>query len=695
MNIDVTQFHQVFFEESLEGLDIMESILLQMESGKSEDDEDINAVFRVAHSIKGGAGTFGFAEISEFTHVQETLLDEIRSGNRHMTAQIVSLLLSAVDTLREMIAICQTKDEIPTGMGQEIVDSLKNILEDEQDEGKSVQASSDALGEPSGAGINTWVIKFTPHKDMLRTGNDPVRMISALAEMGDIDIVADAKNVPVLTDIDPESSYLSWVITLISPCTESDITEIFEWVEDECGLEIKKVEVIAAAKENADQDTTAPVMQEAQVVENAIIPVDRRAQRERRESDDRRNVDPGRRQSDGGVASSIRVGTDKIDELINMVGELVITQSMLGVLGEDFNMSKVERLQDGLTELERHTRQLQESIMRIRMVPINFVFSRFPRMVHDLSIKLDKKIDLRISGENTELDKTVVEQIGDPLTHLVRNSVDHGIETSEERLKLGKPEKGEVHLNAYHKGGSIVIEISDDGAGLNTAKILQKAIEKGLVGPDEELSESRIHELIFNPGFSTVDEVSDLSGRGVGMDVVRKNIIRLGGNIEIKSKEGQGSIFRISLPLTLAILDGQIISVGSEKYVVPIASIIESIQVKPDMVNKVSGKGEVFELRGEYVPILRMHELFGVEGDYIKDLENGILVVVEGDGKKCGLFVDLLLGQQQIVIKSLETNFVRIQGLSGATIFGDGSVALILDIPGVVRQAIENQRENS
>lgn len=687
MNIDVTQFHQVFFEESLEGLDTMESILLQMESGNDdEDDEDINAIFRVAHSIKGGAGTFGFAEISEFTHVQETLLDEVRSGNRQMTDKIVSLLLSAVDTVREMISICQAKDDIPKGMGQEIVDSFNSILENESEEEQSKEkVMADSAGDATEVGKSTWLIKFRPYKDMLRTGNDPVRMINALAEMGEIDVVVSTKDVPVLADIDPEASYLSWVITLTSECAESDINEIFEWVDDECDLEISQVQVVSETKDETEQ-----------AIENEIIPVDRRAGVDRRENLDRREKGIGRRQSDGGAGtSSIRVGTDKIDELINMVGELVITQSMLGVLGEDFNMGKVERLQDGLTELERHTRQLQESIMRIRMVPINFVFSRFPRMVHDLSIKLEKKIDLKISGETTELDKTVVEQIGDPLTHLVRNSVDHGIEIPEERLKAGKPECGEVHLNAYHKGGSIVIEISDDGAGLNTERILQKAIEKGIAEEGDDLSEERIQELIFHPGFSTADEVSDLSGRGVGMDVVRKNIIRLGGSIEIKSKQGQGSIFRISLPLTLAILDGQIISVGSEKYVVPIASIIESIQVKPDIVNKVSGKGEVFELRGEYVPILRMHEFFGIEGDFAQDLENGILVVVEGDGKKCGLFVDQLLGQQQIVIKSLETNFVRIQGLSGATIFGDGSVALILDIPGMVRQAIEKQMESA
>ncbi|THB66012.1 MAG: chemotaxis protein CheA [Gammaproteobacteria bacterium] len=683
MGINLEQFHQVFFEEALEGLDSMESSMLAMEEG-CDDSEEINAVFRVIHSIKGGAGTFGFAHIADFTHVVETLLDQVRSGEREITKEIIALLLKTVDCVREMVETSQSGGDADPDLGKDIIERLNQILnKSTSSEAKESLKQESAEAEFAGIG---WQISFVPHKQMLQTGNDPVRMFQALSELGEISTSVDITELPNLHSLQPEESYLKWKITIKSGCREESIREIFEWVEDECDLEIKPL--------NNEEQQEQSEIQEAENKE--LVRVERRndPENDRRKDDDRRKTNYGRRKSDSaGGTSSIRVGTDKIDELINMVGELVITQSMLGVLGDGFDMSKLEDLQDGLTELERHTRQLQESIMRIRMVPINFVFSRFPRMVHDLSEKLGKKIDLRISGETTELDKTVVEQIGDPLTHLVRNSVDHGIEMPEERSASGKPEMGEVHLNAYHKGGSIIIEISDDGAGLNCEKIRNKAISAGIISENDELSEERIHELIFHPGFSTADVVSDISGRGVGMDVVRKNIVRLGGNIEIKSKQGHGSIFRISLPLTLAILDGQIISVGKEKYIVPIASIIESIQVKPDMVNKVSGKGEVFELRGEYLPIVRMHEFFEVEEGYIDELEKGILVVVEGDGRKCGLFVDLLLGQQQIVIKSLETNFVRIQGLSGATIFGDGSVALILDIPGMVRQATERHIE--
>jgi two-component system chemotaxis sensor kinase CheA len=340
-----------------------------------------------------------------------------------------------------------------------------------------------------------------------------------------------------------------------------------------------------------------------------------------------------------------------------------------------------------LSQLERHTRELQESVMQVRMLPISFTFSRFPRLVHDLSSKLGKKIELKMSGENTEVDKTVIEKIGDPLVHLVRNSLDHGIEMPEERLAAGKPETGLVQLNAYHKGGNIVIEIRDDGSGLDRDRIESKAIDKGLIETDHKLSDKQIYELIFRAGFSTAEAVSDVSGRGVGMDVVRKNIHELGGHIEIESQPGKGSAIIIRLPLTLAILDGQTISVGAETYIVPLVSIIESIQIREHQINRVAGRGESFKLRDEYLPILRLHELFGIQNPKVTRIEEGLLMVVEGDGRRCGLFVDDLLGQQQVVIKSLEANYQRVEGISGATILGDGSVSLILDIPSLIRLA--------
>ena len=386
----------------------------------------------------------------------------------------------------------------------------------------------------------------------------------------------------------------------------------------------------------------------------------------------------------GSGETSIRVSIDKVDELINTVGELVITQSMLGQFGEveQLTNAHLEKLRDGLAQLERNTRELQESVMRIRMLPISFTFQRFPRLVHDLSTQLGKKVQLKMSGEQTELDKTVMEKIGDPLVHLVRNSMDHGIETPDKRIAAGKPATGVVHLNAYHQGGNIVIEISDDGGGLDKDKILAKARASGLLGQEDVLTDEQIYDLIFQPGFSTADKVSDVSGRGVGMDVVRRNIRSLGGMVDIKSKPGLGSTFTIRLPLTLAILDGQLIRVGGEIYIVPLVSIIESVQIYRDKVNVISGKGEVYKLRADYIPIVRLYHIFDLEPD-AKTLDKGLLVVVEAEGSKVALLVDELLAQQQVVIKSLETNFKKVEGLSGATILGDGTVALILDITGL------------
>lgn len=377
-----------------------------------------------------------------------------------------------------------------------------------------------------------------------------------------------------------------------------------------------------------------------------------------------------------------------------MVGELVITQSMLSQVGDNFTEDMLPQLIDGLAQLERNTREMQEGVMRIRMLPISFAFNRFPRLVHDLTDKSGKQVDLKLTGEQTELDKTVMEKIGDPLVHLVRNSLDHGLETPEVRLAAGKCEAGTLKLNAYHQGGNIVIEIEDDGAGLDEDKIFNKAVEKGLVNKTDNLSPEKIHELIFMPGFSTADVVSDISGRGVGMDVVRKNIHSLGGSVEIASKQGSGTKFTILLPLTLAIMDGQTIRVANENYILPLVSIVESIEIKTTDIKQVSGKGELYKLREDYVPVIRLYDVFNIE-PLITDLEEGLLVVVEGDGQKVGLFIDDLLGQQQVVIKSLETNYRKVVGLSGATILGDGTVALILDVPGLISLYREPSSGNS
>jgi two-component system chemotaxis sensor kinase CheA len=682
MSIDMAQFHQVFFEESFEGLDVMESGLLNMDPGVVNAD-DINGIFRAAHSIKGGSGTFGFSDVADFTHVMETLLDEMRDGRRPVTAEAVDVLLRSVDVLREMLTATQQGAAVDAQRVQTQQGELERVLSQRGESPTPAPAPAERP-QPDAAKLEPigWHIVFRPLPHLMRTGNDPLRIIQELAELGELKVVADMSALPPLAEIDPEECYLSWDLRLSGAVSRAQVGEIFDWVEDDCDLVIMEIypegaEAAFIAANSAPPPpapsaaTTAPATAPAAVgAAEKAMPAGKPA---------------AKAAASGG--GSIRVDTNKIDTLINMVGELVITQSMLGLLGEEFEMNKLERLREGLAQLERHTRELQESVMQIRMLPISFSFSRFPRLVHDLSLKLNKKIELRMTGESTEVDKTVIEKIGDPLVHLVRNSLDHGIEMPEERLAAGKSETGEVQLNAFHKGGSIVIEIRDDGRGLNKDKLLSKAIERGLVPLDNNLSDKQIYELIFAPGFSTADQVSDVSGRGVGMDVVRRNINELGGSIEIESYPGKGSAIIIRLPLTLAILDGQTISVGEETYIVPLVSIVESIQISEEVINRVAGRGETFKLRDEYLPIVRLHDVFGIRHPKAQRLQEGLLVVVEGDGRRCGLFVDDLLGQQQVVIKSLEANYRKVDGISGATILGDGSVALILDIPGLMRLA--------
>lgn len=616
----------------------------------------------------------------------ETLLDEMRDGRRPVTGEALEVLLRSVDVLREMLTAVSGGGALDGALVLSQQRELEEILN-----GKNPAATADdgidVCTEPAGPAVDGWHVVFRPLPNMMRTGNDLLRIIRELAELGELEVKGDISLLPGFENFDPEECHLSWDLRLRTAVERAEIEEIFSWVEDECELAIMPLPVDGPATfPDVDQgmessDVTPP--QSASFKATPPSP-ERRAGSDRRQSDRRVKE---RRTAGTAPANSIRVDTKKIDSLINIVGELVITQSMLSMLGENFRIEMLERLRAGLGQMERHTRELQESVMQIRMLPISFTFSRFPRMVHDLSVQMGKKIELKLTGENTELDKTVIEKIGDPLVHLVRNSLDHGIETPAERIAVGKPEIGTVELNACHKGGGIVIEIRDDGRGLDPDRILAKAIEKGIVKAEDRLSEQQIYELIFQAGFSMAERVSDISGRGVGMDVVRRNINELGGSIEIESQLGRGSAIIIRLPLTLAILDGQTIAVGSEVYIIPLISIIESIQVQPEMVNLVAGRGEIFKLREEYLPIIRLHEVFCIEGARATGPTEGLLVVVEGEGRRCGILVDELIGQQQVVIKSLEANYERVDGISGATILGDGSVALILDIPGIMRLA--------
>jgi two-component system chemotaxis sensor kinase CheA len=657
INIDMSQFHEVFFEECAEGIEIMEAGLLNLTD--QSDPEVINTIFRAAHSIKGGGGTFGFGEISDFTHGLETILDEMRNARLGVNSEVVQLLLTSVDCLREMVQCCKSGDP----QNEEIISDLKiKMAECAQTAGQNVPEQAAAIpdNETGIASIASWYISFNPHENLFYTGNDPFRLIKELHTLGDLKININCERLPDFSEMDAQDCYLGWEMELKGNILEEQIDEVFAWVEGYCELDIRSSENRRASEE-----------------------YDRREQ-ERREEQPK----DGRRKGDKSVSvgqesTSIRVGIDKVDGLVNLVGELVITQSILSQVCIDLGVDQMEKLSDSLDQLERNTRDLQEQTMSIRMLPIDFAFQRLPRMVHDLSRTLGKKIDLKFSGESTELDKTVLEKIGDPLMHLVRNALDHGIELPGERIKAGKSETGLISISAYHQGGNIIIEILDDGAGLNTEKILNKAIERGVVAPGEELTDVQIQHLVFSAGFSTADVVTDVSGRGVGMDVVKRNMADLGGMVDVTSQSGKGSKFTIRLPLTVAILEGQMVRVSDQIYILPLLSIVESVQINSEQINVVAGESELYHYRDEYIPVVRLHELFGIQRQ--ENDESRLLVVIDVGGSRIGLLVNDVVGQQQVVIKSLKKNFRDIPGVAGATVLGDGSIALIIDAQGIVQ----------
>ncbi len=626
----------------------MEAELLEMErlllrsNGRPVDfdPERLNHIFRAAHSIKGGSGTFGFNQIAEFSHGLESLLDEARSGRRTIDAEIASLLLRAVDCLRGLIDAARRDAPIPAS-----TEALRAELERAQ----TTPSRSATRAEPARTAEGGWRVRFRPHDRFFHSGNDPLRILRALAELGGITVSADLSRVPDWSAFDAVQSYLGWEIALPKSVSRESIDEVFAWVIGDCDLDI---EALATAE-------AAPLVS---------VPLDIPAK------------------VDDKSASSIRVATAKVDGLVDIVGELVITETMLSQLVEGFVPERLSRLQAGIAQLERHTRDLQDAVLGIRMLPIGFVFGRLPRLARDIAATLGKRVELEISGERTELDKTIIERVSDPLIHLVRNSIDHGIEPSDERVKAGKPAHGTIRLTAYHKAGSVVIEAEDDGRGLNRERILKKARERGLVPPEVHLDSAQIDELIFLPGFSTAETVNDVSGRGVGLDVVRNNIRSLGGGVEVTSTAGKGTRFSIRLPLTLAIVDGMSLKVGPEVYILPLAWIAETLRLQPDRVSQPAGGPEIVAVRGDYLPLLRLDRLFNVRARATA-LNEGIVVIVEADGKRAGLFVDELLDQQQVVLKSLEPHCQRLEGISAATILGDGTVALILDAGSLVRQA--------
>ena len=667
MSIDITQFYQVFFEEAAEHLSTMESLLLALDVGDPSMD-DLNAIFRSAHSIKGGSGTFGFNDMTEVTHVLENLLDRLRKQEMKLTDEMVNVFLEAGDVIHMQLDAHRGEGEVDAAQVKSVCEKLERLT---SDIGGAKPANVPVTSIPASAAAETAYGLFEDEPAATQSAEEsaygffdaePAQKSSGDDAYGFFD---DATfDAPAKVD---EQAYGFF--------TEEPAAAAPVVVADQSfGLFVDEPTQLPSTPQQAQQETQqgygffqkiTPVAQESAPVAKEVV----EAEAPRRRASDR---------AAPAADTSIRVNVEKVDQLINLVGELVITQAMLTESASTVDSGLYEKLQSGLHQLERNTRDLQEVIMSVRMLPISFVFSRFPRVVRDLAGKLGKQVELKTLGEGTELDKGLIEKIADPLTHLVRNSLDHGIESPERRLAAGKPEKGTITLKASHQGGNIVIEVADDGGGLNRAKILGKARERGLAMRDD-MTDAEVWMLIFEAGFSTAEVITDVSGRGVGMDVVKRNIGAMGGRVEIDSVEGHGTRILIRLPLTLAILDGLSVAVGEQTYIIPLGYIIESLLMSDDDLRTVSGGGHMVHVRGEYLPLMALHEVFNVPNASVKK-DARIVVIVEAEGKKIAVLVDELLGQHQVVIKSLESNFRKLPGISGATIMGDGKVALILDV---------------
>ncbi len=657
-DLDLQQVNAMFLEECAENVDILERGLLQMGEGAADADL-LNEVFRAAHSIKGGGATFGFMELSELTHHMETLLDEMRSGNREVADGDVELLLNSVDIVRAILESGgQTDHPDRAAMEAQLVAAVGA-------EPEKAQPKEPAIAEKK---QHRWSVTFKPQPELMVRGNDPLLLVRELSRLGQMSISLDQGLIPAWEDYDCSQCLLGFTAELTTEADSDAIEEIFEWVELDCELRIEALEGVESDTPSVVEDVSEPVSLDAvappseQAAPAAAKPAETTAP----------NADKA---PPAAESASIRIATDKIDQMINLVGELVITQSMLNRLGSSEEPSDPQEMRGRLAELERNTRELQESVMRVRMLPMSTGFSRLPRLVRDLSRKLDKQVELVVEGGGTEIDKTVLERMMDPLVHLVRNSLDHGLEGAAERIEQGKPAAGTIALNAYQESGSIVITIVDDGRGINRDKVLGKAVERGIVGADETLTDEQVYHLLFAPGFSTAETVSDVSGRGVGMDVVRRNIVDLGGRVEIASDLGKGTTVTIRLPLTLAILDGQLIRAGRQDFVVPLLNIIETLEVKNAHMTQLPGSGQVCRFRGVYVPLIDLANRLRLSHQ-----ESGRLVVIlEVHGRSIGLLIDEVLGQQQVVVKALEDNYRSVPGIAGATIMSDGSVALIID----------------
>ncbi|WP_426318566.1 chemotaxis protein CheA [Pseudoduganella sp. R-43] len=725
MTIDISQFYQVFFDEAEELLAEMERLLLGVDV-ESPSEEDLNAIFRTAHSVKGGASTFGVTDMTEVTHVLETLLDRIRKGEMALTSTHVDAFLAAKDILKMQL----DGHRLGTAVDQEAVGDVRMML---QELAQDVHIEAMAPVAPAFNAQESQAVDHSGGK-RFRLELPPMvhREVEALAAelglMGHVELTPlDAERHAMIVTTHESLDDIVAICSFVIDADQMKVSELpalspTQSAREQVERERKEAEqgygffdplpAAGAAAPSAEGEGYGFFQPLDEIRSNASGAADdargygffqpleviraqagiKDAPAEAAKPSEEQEKKAARKEAEkqahapaGGESSSIRVSVEKVDQLINLVGELVITQAMIEQRAGSLDPVLHEKLMSGISQLTRNTRDLQESVMSIRMMPMDFVFSRFPRMVRDLATKLGKKVEFVTSGAATELDKGLIERIVDPLTHLVRNSIDHGIEMPDVRKAAGKSETGRLFLSASHQGGSIIIEVSDDGGGLNRDKILAKARQNGLPLSDN-MSDTDVWQLIFAPGFSTAETVTDVSGRGVGMDVVKRNITAMGGTVDIRSAKGFGTTISISLPLTLAILDGMLIQTGDEVYILPLGFVLESLQPAPEDVKEISGKGRVIKVRGEYLPLIPLYQIFDIAPRFT-DPTQGILVIVETEGKKACLFVDELVGQQQVVVKNLESNYRKVTGISGATILGDGGVSLILDVTALVRSS--------
>lgn len=684
--MDITDFYDTFFEEADELLAEMESHLLELDVD-NPDQERLNAIFRAAHSIKGGAGTFGFEALQRTTHLLENLLDYTRRGEMSLRRDIVDTFLEAKDMLNDQLDAYRQGGEPDPEALERICETLRRLALEEIGEEADVEAHAPA---PAAAAPQP---KPEPAAKTAAAGG---RFEVALLGVDDKDRELLIEELGQLGDIETRDGDAErYRVTLSSSLSADDIEAVMCFIAEPEQLEIKALDAAPAASEPPAVAAAAATTSEAGTNEAASNAAETSPAPGDAKADGASSAPPAEKApakaAKSNESTSIRVPVTKVDQIINLVGELIITQSMLNQVAEDSETLDDGALVNGLNLLQRTARDLQEAVMSVRMVPMDYVFSRFPRLVRDLAGKLDKDVELVTEGKSTELDKGLTERIIDPLTHLVRNSLDHGIETPERREAAGKPRTGKLTLSAQHQGGNILIEVIDDGAGLNREKLLAKARSSGLPVSDS-MSDDEVWQLIFAPGFSTAEEVSDVSGRGVGMDVVKRNIQAMGGHVEILSQPGQGTTTRIVLPLTLAILDGMSIRVGKETFILPVSAVVESLQPSAGDLYAMAGDDTLLKVREDYLPVVAVHQAMDVAGA-ITEATRAIAVIVQGEGRRYALLVDELVGQQQVVVKNLETNYRKVPGVSAATILGDGSVALILDVADLHRLS-QSKKEN-